>query len=268
MVRARPFHAARLTAVLAAACVITSATASAGPSGAEGGDRSARVPLAGAGRRGGIDVSHWQSYIRWGRVARSGVDFAIAKATEGKTFVDHMYDRNKRRAEDVGLRFTAYHFAQPSRVHRSVRLDARMEADHFLRYADLRGRNLVPALDLERTGGLKHRDLRRWTLAWLQRVETRLGVKAMVYTSPAFWSRYLGNTRAVARRGYEVLWVAHWGTNHPSVPARRWDGNGWTFWQWTNCARVPGIRSCVDRNYLGGQSLWSLTLHEQRSHRR
>jgi len=218
-------------------------------------------PAAGEGHKLGIDVSHWQSFIRWRRVAAHGIDFAIAKATDGTWMVDHWYERNRRRAERNGIRFTAYHFARPGRAYG----DAVAEADFFLKHADLRGGNLVPALDIEDAGGLRPAALRTWILTWLHRVEKRLGVKPMIYTSPGFWTGRVGNSRRIAQQGYKVLWLAHYQTNRPSVPARRWDGNGWTFWQWTECGRVRGVQGCIDRNYYSGGKLRDLTIRHQRS---
>jgi lysozyme len=210
--------------------------------------------------RQGIDVSHWQGYVRWKVVRRTVVDFAIAKATEGIWMVDPWYERNRNRAMKAGIHFTAYHFANPGRG----RYDAKREADWFLDHADLRGANLIPALDLERSGGLGPRKLTRWTMQWLRRVKQRLGVKPMVYTSPGFWTGHLGNTTRIARAGYEVLWIGHWETHRPSVPARRWAGEGWTIWQWTETGRVPGVRGWVDRNIYSGPKLRWMTIREVR----
>jgi lysozyme len=216
--------------------------------------------MAGKRRAQGIDVSHWQGRIGWRKVARDGVDFAIAKATEGYGWVDRSYRRNHARARLRGVRITAYHYARPDRSP----WDAIREADFFIDHARLRPGDLLPALDLETTGGLNRRNLRTWTLHWLQRVERRLGVKPMIYTSPGFWSSALGDTRLIARRGYEVVWVAHWDTYRPRVPADGWNGNGWTFWQWTSRGRVDGVRGFVDRNWYNGKALRSLTIRSLR----
>ncbi len=204
----------------------------------------------------GVDVSHWQGGINWTEVAASGIDFAIAKATQGSWIVDQYYARNAHRARSHGIRFTAYHFAQPGRRAWS----AYRQADFFLKNTKLGPDDLVPALDMERSGGLSPTALRQWVLDWLHRVYMKLGVKVMVYSNPSFWGSAMGNTSAIARAGYEVLWVAHWDTLHPTVPAGGWDGNGWTIWQWTECGHVPGIRTCVDRDAITGVRLKNLTI--------
>ena len=101
-------------------------------------------------------------------------------------------------------------------------------------------------------------------MAWLRRVERKLGVKPMVYTSPGFWTGRVGNTMRIARAGFEVLWIGHWETHRPSVPARRWAGEGWTIWQWTERGRVAGVDGWVDRNIYSGPKLRSMTIREVR----
>ena len=74
----------------------------------------------------------------------------------------------------------------------------------------------------------------------------------MVYTSPNFWKTALDSTASVAASGYR-LWVAHWTTNAaPLVPGANWGGFGWTFWQWSDCSKVPGFAHCVDGDRFNG----------------
>jgi GH25 family lysozyme M1 (1,4-beta-N-acetylmuramidase) len=70
----------------------------------------------------------------------------------------------------------------------------------------------------------------------------------MIYASPSFWREHMGNTRWFADNGYSMLWVAHWNTTSPSVPADNWGGRSWTFWQYTSDGVVPGISGRVDMN--------------------
>ena len=213
---------------------------------------------AGEVRATGIDVSHWQGHVDWQAVSRSPVRFVIAKATEGRTFTDPRYAANRLGAETAGLAFTAYHFARPD----SSANDAVLEADHFLDAADLSQRNLLPVLDMERTGGLGPVKLKTWIRTWLARVEERLGVRAVIYTAPAFWRRATGDSTWFATAG-SPLWIAHYGTSEPSVPADNWAGRGWTLWQETDCARVLGIAGCVDGN-RSNRDLGSLTMQAPR----
>ena len=193
------------------------------------------------GYKEGIDVSHWQGTIDWAKVRGAGKTFVIAKATEGVGFKDDKYAINKAGAMGQGLKFGAYHFAQPAN-------DPIKEADWFVNNSSYQRGMLIPTLDLERTGGRGPTALTTWVKAWLGRVSDRLGVKPMMYVSPSFWRANLNDTRWFADNGYGILWVAHWGTTSPSVPASNWGGRSWTFWQYSSDGSVPGISGRVDLN--------------------
>jgi GH25 family lysozyme M1 (1,4-beta-N-acetylmuramidase) len=196
----------------------------------------------------GIDVSHHQNAIDWTKVAGSGVRFAIAKATEGTGYIDPLFSTNRADAMAAGIAFGAYHFARPD-LHP---FDPVPEADHYVDTAQLAPGNILPVLDLERSGDLSPAKLTDWVLGWLDRVTQRTGVRPMVYTSPNGWKERMGDTTAIADAGYTVLWVAHWGVAAPTMPANDWQGNGWTIWQHDNCGDVPGIGGCVDLDWFDG----------------
>jgi GH25 family lysozyme M1 (1,4-beta-N-acetylmuramidase) len=201
-----------------------------------------------AGTLPGIDVSHYQGSIDWASVASSGVRFAIAKATDGRSYVDPTYLTNKAAAESNGIVFGAYHFARPDTRPN----DPSVEADHFVDHAQLAGGNIIPVLDLESSNGMSDGEITAWILAWLGRVTERTGVRPMVYTSPHGWDDRTGDTTAIVDAGYTVLWVAHWNTRTPTVPASDWGGYGWTFWQYSDCGTVSGIDGCVDMDAFAG----------------
>jgi GH25 family lysozyme M1 (1,4-beta-N-acetylmuramidase) len=199
----------------------------------------------------GVDVSHWQNAIGWSKVAAAGKSFAIIKATESIDYVDPLYATNRAGAQAAGMWTGAYHFARPT----ASAGDAVAEADHFADAVQLGSGDLIPALDIEVTGGLSPSALTAWVTSWLNQATVRLGVKPMIYTSPAFWKKALADTRTLADAGYKTLWVAHWGVTAPTVPAQNWGGHGWTFWQYDNCGSVPGIAGCVDLDRYHGTDL-------------
>jgi GH25 family lysozyme M1 (1,4-beta-N-acetylmuramidase) len=191
----------------------------------------------------GIDISHWQGVIDWTKVAAAGKRFAFMKASESTDFVDATYVTNRAQARAAGLFVGAYHFAQPT----TGAGDAVAEADHFVDTAQPASGDLVPVLDLERSGSLSQVALTAWVQSFLDRVYQRVGVRAAIYVSPSFWRNYLGDTSWFAANGYDILWVAHWTTGiAPIVPGGNWAGDGWTFWQYTSDGVVPGISGRVD----------------------
>lgn len=203
----------------------------------------------------GIDVSHWQGTINWSSVSRTSVDFALAKATQGRTYNDPTYRTNRAGAKAAGIRFGAYHYASPDLSTN----DAIAEADHYVNVAGLRAGNLIPALDLESTGGLTSSQLISWTKTWVRRVYARTGSKPMIYTSPNFWRYRMANTTWFANNGYRV-WIAHWNVSSPTVPAYDWSGRSWSVWQYTSCGSVSGIGGCVDVDRFNGSSLRAITI--------
>ncbi len=193
----------------------------------------------------GVDVSHWQDTIDWNTAAGS-VDFAIIKATESQRIVDPMFATNAANAAAAGVTIGMYHVASPS----ASKDDARAEANHFLSVAAPHAGNLIPALDIEINrvpDWMTPTQLETWSRAWLLRVTKKLGVRPMVYGSIYMFQTLLANTTWFADNGYP-LWLARWGALPATLPANDWQGQGWTFWQWSSTGKIPGITGNVDRD--------------------
>jgi GH25 family lysozyme M1 (1,4-beta-N-acetylmuramidase) len=205
------------------------------------------IPAIAAPKVPGIDVSKYQGRIDWPAVASSPTRFVIIRATMGNRYRDPRYAENLSGATANDLVVGAYHFAKPG----FAPWDARAEADHFLNVARVAPGDLVPVLDIEETGGLSPRRLRAWARAWLDRVRSRTGVRAMIYAGNHFWQGSMRNTSWFAELGHP-LWVAHWYVRAPDVPGRRWAGAGYTVWQWSATGRIAGIKGDVDRNWVRG----------------
>jgi GH25 family lysozyme M1 (1,4-beta-N-acetylmuramidase) len=222
---------------------------------------SASASGAATSRAKGVDVSNWNGAINWTKVAHAGYRFAFAKATEGTGYNDKTYTANRNSSEGAGLYFGAYHFARPGgKSIAAATASAIKQANRFLTVAGPQPGELPPVLDLEMTGNLAKQRLLAWTLAWLDQIEARTGVDPFLYTSPLFWKGHLGDSTAAAAAG-TGLWIAHWTSKtSPQVPARNWNGDGWTFWQWTDCVAVPGIRHCTDGDRMNGTKLASVAI--------
>jgi GH25 family lysozyme M1 (1,4-beta-N-acetylmuramidase) len=197
---------------------------------------SAVPPAAAATTIPGIDVSEFQNSINWTKVSNAGIRFVVIRATKGRGYEDPSFDTNFAGARANGIVAGAYHRAkaQPDGTGHANLADARKEADFFLTVADPAAGHLIPALDIEETGGLRPAELVAWVKAWLGRVTNTLGVRPMIYTSPNFWNVAMGSSPWFAEHGYK-LWIADWRdrTDH-EVAVGNWKGQGWLFWQWTH----------------------------------
>jgi len=196
----------------------------------------------------GVATSSYQHVgrqrIDWASVRRSGVSFAMIKATEGATRDDPWFERDWKAAATAGLYRGAYHYARP------VDGSAATDATHFLDVVGpLDGReDLPPVLDLEENGGLDPDALATWVVEWIDTVHQRTGRLAIIYTRPHFWTDGMAGTE---RFGDSPLWYAH--HTEAADPGPLFGGwRAWALWQWSATGNVPGISVVVDLDRLAG----------------
>ena len=190
----------------------------------------------------GIDVSTYQGYPDWARVAADGVEFAMIKATQGRAesseaylFADSKFRYNITGAAAAGLPCGVYHYF-------TARTDAECdrEAEFFLKQIEpYRDKiTLYAAVDVE------SRHLQGMSREALTAIVTRFcdavrgaGYKPIVYTNPD-WLR-----NRLAGIGDNDLWLALWRS-----AARKPTGyDRMQIWQW-GASAVDGIAGEVDTN--------------------
>lgn len=214
---------------------------------------SPRTDIAAAYDIHGIDISHHQGTINWGRVKRATlhrqpISFVFIKCTEGITRTDRLYKRNQKEIRKQGFLFGAYHFFLPNR-------SAKKQAENFIRNANLRPGDLPPVLDVEKCGNLNKRQLAEAVLTWLDIVGKHYNCVPILYTGHSFRKKHLTDDRL----GKYPLWKAHYQKGGVIT------GNEWTFCQYTRHGHVAGIgkdTGYVDLNVFCGtkEDLRSLLL--------
>lgn len=167
----------------------------------------------------GIDVSDYQPFVDWLRVANDGHAFAYVKASEGRGWRAKHFARHWKGAKAAGLLRGAYHFGRWE-DSADVVADARTEAEWFFRVVGPLGPgDLPPILDLEWISGQSRnpRELVRWTRAFLERAEELFGRWPMLYTGPSFWRYCLlpANAEALELLSWP-LWIVDY-TGGPKV---------------------------------------------------
>src|SRR5437588_6150581 len=112
----------------------------------------------------GVDVSHYDGAIDWGKVKAASIDFAIIKATENINFIDPEFAANWKFAGMSHVVRGAYHFLRPE-------VDPVAQADYFLAALgpSLPG-DLPPSLDLEVVDGLTGAQVAASALAFVARL--------------------------------------------------------------------------------------------------
>ena len=195
-------------------------------------------------RTPGFDVSNWQGTVDWPAAYAKGAKFAYIKATEGTTYKDPYFDANYTNSYYAGFIRGAYHFATPNTSSGTA------QADWFVSHGgswSKDGQTLPPLLDIEYPDGaacygLSQSAMRSWITAFINRVHTRTGRWATIYTTTDWWKTCTGNTAAYA--AHDPLFIARYASTAGTLPA------GWpfyTFWQHADSGTFPG-----DQDYFNG----------------
>ncbi|MEZ5912554.1 MAG: GH25 family lysozyme [Paracoccaceae bacterium] len=193
----------------------------------------------------GIDVSRWQGTVDWSQARRSGVSFAFVKATEGGDVADPLFARNWRATARAGLPRGAYHYYYHCRP-------AAEQARWFIRNVPREAGALPPVLDIEWTpfsrtcpdrkpGAI----VRKEAAEFLSILTRHYGQRPLIYTTVDFYRE----TELWRLQGYE-FWLRSV-ADHPGEP---FDGQRWSFWQYTGTGLVPGVEGKTDINVFAGSA--------------
>jgi lysozyme len=184
----------------------------------------------------GIDVSHHQGRIDWGRLRAQGVDFAYIKASEGGDFRDPRFAENWAGARAGGIRRGAYHFFTLCRP-------GAVQAGNFNAAVPAEADAMPPAVDLEFGGNCSARPERTALLnelaAFINVVEKRSGQSVVLYLTEEFDAFY-----RISHALDRPLWLRSL-VRRPGYGARPWH-----MWQASNFRRIDGIEGRVDWNVM------------------
>lgn len=191
----------------------------------------------------GIDVSSYQGKINWAKVKAMEEDgvhikFAFIKATEGVLMTDPYFQRNWREAPKAGIICGAYHYFLPQK-------SGLWQARFFLQTVKIEKGDLPMVVDVERLYRTTPEKMRAQLTLFINQVETKTGVKPIIYTNISFYQDYL--------QGYfddYTLWIAHYYQPELKISSK----TNWQFWQHSDKARINGINQKVDMSIFKGDS--------------
>ena len=190
----------------------------------------------------GIDVSHFQGTVDWA-LAKSQIDFAYIKCSEGQSAVDSMFMINAINANKSGVPIGYYHFATLN--SEDVLNDARNEANFFVQNVKkVPAPNLPLVLDIElNKANLDKDEVLSWINTFFRELEVFGYKDSVLYSYTPFLNANLPRTHNL---GNTRLWLAAYVNKQtPLLP------NGWKdYWLWQYSAKgtIAGVKTSVDLN--------------------
>lgn len=200
----------------------------------------------------GVDLSRYQGDVDFARLRGAGVHFAFIKATEGVDYVDPNFARNWAAAKAAGMPRAAYHFMFWCRP-------ASAQEAWFEKNVPNDPDALPPILDVEWNNHsqlcpqkISAEDAYAKVVMMLQLMERHTGKLPVIYTDIAFHRDVLAGHN---------LPNTFWLRSVAAEPDDRYDGDSYSFWQWTTTGALPGIRGEVDRSaFYGTPDDWTMFL--------
>ena len=195
------------------------------------------TPSAGS-RYEGIDVSDWQGYIDYSRVAASGIQVVYMKASQGTNFEDPYFDINYENAKANGLKVGFYHYLTATTTQGAIE-----EARFFASVISGKMPDCKLAMDYESFGGLGVEQINEIANVFLENVARLTGKPVIVYSD---LSNAQNTFNAGIAENYE-LWLAFYG-DYNNLENVNTNWNQWIGVQYTDMGIIPGINGYTDRN--------------------
>lgn len=198
----------------------------------------------------GVDLSFWQGNIHWNQLSlpceedgsvsgkipapqkQRPVQFAFLRVTKSDSLVDSLYQKNYNEAKKLGIPCGAYHFLTDT-------VSGKAQAEFFLSHVKFEPGDLPPVLDVE----IDSPNIVTKAKEWLEIVEKKCGVKALIYTNMHVYASWIKNDSSLNNHD---LWLAKPRGEMPDVPNCK-------FWQFAHEGHVWGIiDNVVDINMFNG----------------
>ena len=185
----------------------------------------------------GIDISEYQDNINWqqlGYIDKHQVKFMFIRATVGTDRVDTKFSQYWAQADKKFYR-GAYHYYRPNE-------NSLEQANLFIKTVKLEKGDFPPVLDIEKLPKNQSIDsLKVGLKRWLNKVESHYGIKPIIYSGDQYFKDFLEDEFSEY-----TFWIAHYNFFEDEINQK------WQIWQFTEKAKIVGIRGNVDINIFNG----------------
>jgi lysozyme len=190
----------------------------------------------------GLDVSEYQSKIQWDSISnleeKFKVSFVFIRATAGKNKKDTRFDENWENANKSNFIRGAYHYYRPNE-------NSLQQAENFIKTVKLKKGDLPPVLDIEKLPKEQSIDsLKVGLRRWLIKIEKHYKVKPIIYSGESYYKDFLKDEFS----DYP-FWIANYNLLRKEME------EDWQFWQFSEKAKIKGIKGLVDVNVYNGTTL-------------
>lgn len=197
----------------------------------------------------GFDVSWWQGAVDWKKAVDAGIKFAFIRAgscdsATGAMYSDHAFPTHIIDAPKELDLLGYYWYFRPNH-------DPIAQADYFVDLIDFAPLVLPPVADLEDAGGLGPSALEQSCKKFLDRIESKMHVKPIIYTRASWWNYYM---RSPSWGPDYDLWIARYSASlsHPwgdgAYKPTSWAD--WKFWQYSADGNYQGPVYGVDSDHI------------------
>ena len=177
----------------------------------------------------GVDISNYQAGLDLTKAKSGGIEFAICKLSEGRTYRDMQFDTFYSQAKSCGLPIGAYVYSHATTISAAI-----VEAQYALQLLNGRKLELGIYLDVETEAQMEipANQLKDTVRAFCKTVEAAGYLSGIYGSEYNLWTRMKPDDFPMS-----VSWVAHYGKQ----PAFACD-----IWQNGDSGRFPGYSGPVD----------------------
>jgi lysozyme len=198
----------------------------------------------------GFDVSRYEVVNDWDAVKAAGYCWGSTRASVGDYYTDPTFEAYWAGMRAAKILRTAYHVITPDRPKEQI--------NRFIDLIKDDVGELPPAVDVELDRGQSRQTITECVRHAVVEIQNRLGRTPLVYVGKYFYQDFMLRLPVIEAC---PLWIPNYTT--APLPGMPVGWKKWTFWQYTEGGKIPGIQGATDLNWFNGTMDELLTMANQ-----